>query len=392
MLIAKAAAVPRLSRSPRVSSELGRTSSSATSATGYPLFDSILDSLTEGPSCKALDEAVEERVVEQRERDGGNQRRRHERLPEEDIPADQVVRDPRGHRSLLGGRDERERVDELVHAEREGEDDRGQDPGKRDRQDDQEERLQSRRPVDQRRVLELLRNGLEEAHEEPCRERHREGRVDEDQRPERVLEVELRDEPREREEEQRRRDQVDEEDGDACALTPPARQPRERVARRQRQEERDADHHCADEQRVEQPGRIVRLLEEERDVLGRRVVPEVPVEAALEVVVEVWGVLHVREVEVRLEHRHEREVERESEHDRERHDHRVGHALLAPRHQLTCALRAKNSIATLPTTSSGNMNSEIAAPSPREPPSMPMKKAQVGNTCVELNGPPRVRM
>src|SRR5215204_2813786 len=389
MPIEKAAAVPLLSRSPRVSSELERTSWSSASATGTSFR---LDSLTERSSCKALDETVEKGGVEQRKRDGRDQRRRHQRLPEEDIPPDQVVRDARGHRSLLGGRDERERVDELVHAQREGEDDCRQDPGERDRKDDQEERLQSRRSVDQRRVLELLRDGLEEAHQEPRRKGHREGRVDEDQRPEGVLEVELRDQPRKREEEQRRRDQIDEEDGDACALTPSAGQPCERVARRQRQEERNAHDHSADEQRVQQPRGIVRLPKEERDVLGRRVVPEVPVEAALDVVVEVRGVLHVREVEVRLEHRHEREVEGEREHDRERHDHRVGHALLAPRHQLTCALRAKNSIATLTTTSSGTMNSEIAAPSPREPPSMPMKKAQVGNTCVELNGPPRVRM
>src|SRR5688500_2008628 len=204
MLIEKAAAVPLLSRPPRVSPELERTSSSSESATGTSFR---LDSLTECVSCRALDDTVETGAVEQRERDGRNQRRRHERLPEEDIPPDQVVGNARRHRSLLGRRDERERVDELVHAQREGKDDRRQDPRERDRKDDQEERLQSRRPVDQRRVLELLRNGLEEAHEEPRRKGHREGRVDEDERPEGVLEIELRDQPRKREEEQRRRDQ-----------------------------------------------------------------------------------------------------------------------------------------------------------------------------------------
>src|SRR5688500_5823018 len=217
MLIEKAAAVPLLSRSPRVSSELEATSWSSASATGTSFRR---DSLAERARCKALDETVEECGVEECERDGRNQRRRHQRLPEEDVSPDQVVRDARGHRSLLGARDERERVDEFVHAQREGEDDRRQDPRERDRKDDQEERLQARRSVDQRRVLELLRDGLEEAHQEPRREGHREGRVDEDQRPERVLEVELRDQPRKREEEQCRRDQVDEEDGDACALTP----------------------------------------------------------------------------------------------------------------------------------------------------------------------------
>src|SRR5215210_2352947 len=105
MLIEKAAAVPLLSRSPRVSSELERTSWSSESATGTSFR---LDSLAECSSCKALDETVEKRVIEQRERDCRNQRRGHERLPEEDISPDQVVRDARRHRSLLGGGDERE--------------------------------------------------------------------------------------------------------------------------------------------------------------------------------------------------------------------------------------------------------------------------------------------
>src|SRR4026208_531558 len=100
MLIAKAAAVPLLSRSPRVSSELERTSGSSESATD-PSFR--LDSLAECSPCKALDETIEKGVVEQRERDGRNQRRRHERLPEEEIPPDQGGGDARGHPALRGG-------------------------------------------------------------------------------------------------------------------------------------------------------------------------------------------------------------------------------------------------------------------------------------------------
>src|SRR5262245_7699660 len=117
MLTANAAAVPLLSRSPRVSDELEPSSSSATSATSTSFQ---VDSLAERASRKPLDESVEERVVEQRERDGRNQSRREERLPEEDVATDQVVRDARGHRPLLGARNERERIDELVHAQREG--------------------------------------------------------------------------------------------------------------------------------------------------------------------------------------------------------------------------------------------------------------------------------
>src|SRR5437867_4305695 len=108
MLMAKAAAVPRLSRSSRVTAEPGRTGSSPTCDTGTSFR---LDSLAERASCKAFDEAIEEGVVEQRERDRRDQRRGHERLPEEDVAANQVVRDARGHRALLGAGDEREGVD-----------------------------------------------------------------------------------------------------------------------------------------------------------------------------------------------------------------------------------------------------------------------------------------
>src|SRR5262245_37649121 len=119
MLTANVAAAPLFSRSPRVRSELSRASSSTTSATGTSFR---VDSLAERATCKAFDEPVEERVVEQRQRDRGNQRRRHQRLPEEDVAADQVVRDARGNGPLLGAGSEGERVDELVHAERERED------------------------------------------------------------------------------------------------------------------------------------------------------------------------------------------------------------------------------------------------------------------------------
>src|SRR5439155_12411331 len=44
----------------------------------------------EGSSREALDEAVEEHVVEQRQRDAGDQRRRHQRPPVEDVAPDQL--------------------------------------------------------------------------------------------------------------------------------------------------------------------------------------------------------------------------------------------------------------------------------------------------------------
>src|SRR6266849_890721 len=225
---ANAPAVPRLSRSRRVSVEPWTAGSS------WPSMPTSFcrDSLPERAACKALDEAVEERVVEERERDARNQRGGHDRLPVEDVAHDQVVWNARRDGPVRRAGDERERIDELVHTERERKDDDGQDPRERNREDDAPKRTQARAAVDEGRVLELLRDRLEEPHQQPRRERDRERRVDEDQRPERVLHVELGDDPGERKEEQRRRDQVNQEDADTDALAPPARKSRERVSGR----------------------------------------------------------------------------------------------------------------------------------------------------------------
>src|SRR6188472_2885047 len=110
MVTVKAAAPPRLSRSPRVSVEL--SSPFVGSATGDPSFR--LDSLPECSSCEPFDEAVEKHVVEQRQRDGRDEYRSHERLPKEDIAADQVVRNSGRDGALLRTRDKGEGVDELV--------------------------------------------------------------------------------------------------------------------------------------------------------------------------------------------------------------------------------------------------------------------------------------
>src|SRR5581483_2392137 len=223
MLTAKAPAAPRLTRS--------RLVSPAFSSAIPPSF--LPYALAEGTTRESLDEAVEERVVEQRERDARDQHRRHQRLPEEDVAADQLVRHSGGERPLAGRLREGERVDELVHAQREREDHDGQDPRQGDRENDAPQRAQARAAVDERGVLELLGNRLEEPHQQPRRERDRKRGVDEDHRPERVLQVELGDQPRERQEEQRRGDEIDEEDPDAHRLAQAAGEAREGVAGRQ---------------------------------------------------------------------------------------------------------------------------------------------------------------
>src|SRR4029450_1286110 len=90
MLTAKAPAAPRLTRSLLVSPPC--------SSAIPPSFRDC--ALAEGTTRESLDEAVEERVVEQRERDARDQHRRHQRLPEEDVTADQLVRDAGRERAL----------------------------------------------------------------------------------------------------------------------------------------------------------------------------------------------------------------------------------------------------------------------------------------------------
>src|SRR6476646_7667275 len=100
MLTAKAPAAPRLTRSRLVRPAL----SSA-------IPPSFLVALPDGTTREALDEAVEERVVEQRERDARDQHRGHQRLPEEHVAADQLVRDAGRECPLARRLRERERVD-----------------------------------------------------------------------------------------------------------------------------------------------------------------------------------------------------------------------------------------------------------------------------------------
>src|SRR5438034_7080868 len=180
----------------------------------------------------ARDELVEEEVVDDRDRYPDEQRARHERAPEVHVAPDQLRRHAERHRLLLGDGDEGERVEEVLHGQREREDHRRDHPRPAHRQHHAQERAELAAPVDHRRLLDLERHRLEEPHEEPGAERDREGRVHDDQRPPGVLEAELAHDPRERDEQDDRRDEVRHEDGDPQILGERQPEPRERVADR----------------------------------------------------------------------------------------------------------------------------------------------------------------
>src|SRR5205085_8836223 len=122
----------------------------------------------------AGDVVLDEEGVDDRHRDRAQERARHQRPPEEDVAADQLRGDADRHRLLVGRGQEDEGVDELVPAEREGDDAGAQDARHRHRYDDVDHRLPARRAVDAGALLEFLRDRFEVAHHQPGTERDQE--------------------------------------------------------------------------------------------------------------------------------------------------------------------------------------------------------------------------
>src|SRR5436189_3752526 len=114
---------------------------------------------------EAGDIVLDEERVDERDRNRAQQRPGHQRAPEEDVAPDQLGDDADRHRLLLRGREEDQRVDELVPGQGEGEDARRQDARRGDREDDLDHGPHPRSPVDPRALLQLLRDRLEVAHE-----------------------------------------------------------------------------------------------------------------------------------------------------------------------------------------------------------------------------------
>ena len=158
------------------------------------------------------DVVLDEERVEDHQRQRADQRAGHQRAPAVDVAVDELVDDRDRHRLVLRRGDEGERVDELVPAQREAEDEGRDQPRHRERQDDLGQDLPAAGAVDQRAFLELERDGLEVAHQQPGRERDQDGRIGQDQRERRVEQAVLEDDGRQRDEQDRRRHQIGEED------------------------------------------------------------------------------------------------------------------------------------------------------------------------------------
>jgi hypothetical protein len=209
--------------------------------------------------------------VERDDRDGGDDGRGHQLAPVEDVAVDEEI-EPHRHRDGRLVLDEDERVEELVPGEREGEDRRGHQARGGQRQQHAQERGDAAGAVDQGRLLQLLGQRLEEADEQPGAERHREGRVREEQRGEVVGGAQLGQHPVERDEEQRGRDQVEDQDQARHRLAAGEAQARDRVAAQARDHGGGGGHHHRGDEAVAEPEGEARVGPEADVVLpGERV-------------------------------------------------------------------------------------------------------------------------
>ena len=272
----------------------------------------LLDSASGYPA----DEPIEKKIVRDRHRDAGDQGAGHDLAPVEDVTADEIGRHAKRDRLLIGRGYESQRVDELLQGQREGEDHHRQDPRQRQRDRHLDEGAEQAAAVDDRCLFDLDRQRLEESHQQPGAERDGEGRINDDQRPHRVLQARARDHPRQWQEQERRRHEVGEKDADPQGLAVAAGHAREAVGGRQRGDEGDSGDAEADDQGVQQPGREQGFLEQIAEVLerGRIVEPE-------------RNVSDIVEVGVRLERGDHHPIERKGREDQEKRDRAVERGL-----------------------------------------------------------------
>ncbi len=173
--------------------------------------------------------------------------------------------------------------------------------------------LQARRAVDQRAFLQFVGDGLEVAHQQPRRERDEDGRIDQHQRHRRVEQAVGLDDGGERDEQDRRRHEVGQEDQAADELRAGETQADDGVGSHDAGDQRDEGRQDRHVHRVPQPQRIARLEQQLVDVLERR--PDDPE--------RVVGI-HVDELFVRFDGGQHHPVEREQQHDQDQRQRQPG--------------------------------------------------------------------
>ena len=138
-------------------------------------------------------------------------------------------RDRRRHRSPRGDARQRDREQELVPGEDEREQPRGHQAGSGERQHDLAERLEVRRAVDQRGLLELLRDLPEERRQDVDRQRQHERQERQDQSEVGVVEADVGPQLEQRRRDRDRRERRDRQDDREDQELPREAQPCQRV-------------------------------------------------------------------------------------------------------------------------------------------------------------------
>ena len=164
--------------------------------------------------------------------------------------------------SAAVGRGQRRREHEVVPAEQEDEDRRGEDPRRGQRGDHLEERLEGRRAVDLGRLLELPGDLAEERREREDRQGQREGHVGDDQPGPGVIEADVAPEVVERADERDRREHGDAQRRGEDDVLAREVQPRDRVGGEAGQDHGEHGRDEGDPDRVAQGVGEDRLVED----------------------------------------------------------------------------------------------------------------------------------
>src|SRR5678816_4093839 len=143
-------------------------------ATAKPvaLMRHLLEWTARSPSfdCRSRDprdELVKKQVVDDRHRNADQQRAGHQRAPEIDVAPDQLGSHAQRHRLLVGDGDEGQRIEKVLHRQRERKDHGGDDPWPADRQHHPQQRTELAAAVHHRGFLDLEGHRLEEPHQQP---------------------------------------------------------------------------------------------------------------------------------------------------------------------------------------------------------------------------------
>src|SRR5437867_840944 len=220
------------------------------------------------------DVVVDEERVDDRHGDRAEQRPRHQLAPVKDVAADELGHHPDRYRAHLALGQEDQRVQEFVLGQREGEDPGRQEPGRAQRQHDPGHGLEAAGAVDACRLLELARDALEVAHEQPRRERNQQRRVRQHDRGQRVAELQPIDDVRHRDEQQRLGDEIRRRDTDGDDGRARKPEPREPVGDHRGDHDGGQCGHHRHQHRVVRPRQEIRLVEQVDVVLECRLVDD----------------------------------------------------------------------------------------------------------------------